>query len=70
MIMSVYIGAITGLIAVCFCIGDITTVAETPTLVPLIQIYFYSTNSNAGACVLASLMVIIDLGCANELLAE
>lgn len=71
--MSVYIGAITGfvfLIAVCFCIGDITTVAETPTLVPLIQIYFDSTNSNAGACVLASLIVIIDLGCANALLAE
>lgn len=73
MIMSVYIGAITGfvfLIAVCFCIGDITTVADTPTLVPLIQIYFDSTNSNAGACVLASLIVIIDLGCANALLAE
>jgi choline transport protein len=58
------------LVAVCFCIGDITTVAETPTLVPLIQIYFDSTNSNAGACILATLIVIVDLGCANALLAE
>jgi choline transport protein len=43
MVMSVYIGALTGfvfLIAVCFCIGDITEVAETSTLVPLIQIYY------------------------------
>lgn len=73
MIWSVYIGALTGfifLLSVCFCIGDITTVADTPTLVPLIQIYFDSTNSNAAACVLASLIVVIDLGAANALLAE
>lgn len=71
--MSVYIGAITGfvfLIAVCFCIGDITEVAATPTLVPLIQIYYDSTNSNVGSCILASLIVVIDIGCANALLAE
>jgi choline transport protein len=73
MVLSVYIGAITGfvfLIAVCFCIGDITTVADTPTLVPLIQIFFDSTNSNVGSCILASLIVIIDVACANALLAE
>ncbi len=73
MVLSVYIGAITGfvfLIAVCFCIGDINEVAETSTLVPLIQIYFDSTNSNVGACILASFIVIIDLGAANALLAE
>jgi len=73
MIMSVYIGAITGfvfLIAVCFCIGDIDAVANTSTLVPLIQIYYDSTQSNVGSCILASLIVVIDLGCANALLAE
>ncbi|KAE8447904.1 hypothetical protein EG329_009976 [Mollisiaceae sp. DMI_Dod_QoI] len=72
-VMSVYIGAITGfvfLISVCFCIGDINQVADTPTLVPLIQIFFDSTNSNVGSCFLATLIVIIDLGCANALLAE
>lgn len=73
MVWSVWIGAITGfifLLAVCFCIGDIVTVAETTTLVPLIQIYFDSTNSNAASCVLASLIVVIDVGCGNALLAE
>lgn len=73
MVMSVWLGAVTGfifLVSVCFCIGDIDEVASTSTLVPLIQIYFDSTQSNAAACVLASLIVIIDLGCANALLAE
>jgi len=73
MVLSVYIGALTGfifLIAVCFCIGDITEVAETATLVPLIQIFYDSTGSNLGSCILATLIVIVDLGCANALLAE
>lgn len=72
-VMSVWIGAVTGfvfLVSVCFCIGDITTVAASPTGVPLIQIFFDSTNSNVGSCFLASFIVVIDLGCANALLAE
>lgn len=72
-VWSVYIGALTGfifLVAVCFCIGDIDNVADSPTGVPLIQIFFDSTNSNAGSCILATLIVIIDFGCANALLAE
>lgn len=72
-VWSVWIGALTGfifLVAVCFCIGDINEVANTSTLVPLIQIFFDSTNSNAGSCILASLIVVIDFGCANALLAE
>jgi choline transport protein len=72
-IMSVYIGAVTGfvfLIAVCFFIEDIDQVANTPTLVSLIQIFFDSTNSNVGSCSLTTLIAIIDLGCANALLAE
>jgi choline transport protein len=72
MVLSVYIGAVTGfifLIAACFCL-DIDTVQSTTTGVPLIQIYFDSTQSNVGACFLATLIVIIDIGCANALLAE
>lgn len=72
-VLSVYLGAVTGfifLIAVCFCIGDINEVASTPTMSPLLQIYFDSTNSNVGSCFLASLMVVIDIGAANGLLAE
>lgn len=73
MVWSVYIGSITGfifLLAVCFCIGDINTVANTSTLVPLIQIYFDSTDSHIAACVLASLIVVINFGAANALLAD
>ena len=73
MIMSVYIGAITGfifLISVCFCIGDITSTASSTTGVPLIQIFYDSTGSVVGACFLSSLLVVIDLVCANALLAE
>jgi len=72
-VMSVWIGCLTGfvfLVSVCFCIGDIDSVAGTPTLVPLIQIYYDSTNSNIGTCFLASFIVVIDLGCANALLVE
>ncbi|KAL2047308.1 hypothetical protein N7G274_001329 [Stereocaulon virgatum] len=72
-IMSVYIGAITGfifLISVCFCIGDITTTATSTTGVPLIQIFYDSTGSVVGTCFLSSLIVVIVLVCANFLLAE
>ena len=72
-IMSVYIGAITGfifLISVCFCIGDISSTASSTTGVPLIQIFYDSTGSVVGACFLSSLIVVIVLVCANALLAE
>ncbi|KAK4694288.1 choline transport protein, partial [Lecanoromycetidae sp. Uapishka_2] len=72
-VMSVYIGAVTGfifLISICFCIGDITSTAESTTGVPLIQIFYDSTNSVVGACFLSSLIVVIVLVCANALLAE
>ncbi len=72
-ILSVYVGAITGfifLVSVCFCIGDIATTASTPTGVPLIQIFHDSTSSVVGTCFLSSLIVVIVIFCANALLAE
>ena len=72
-IMSVYLGAITGfifLISAFFCIGDLEATATTPTGVPLIQIFYDSTGSVAGATVLASLIAVIVLVCANSLMAE
>jgi choline transport protein len=72
-ILAVYIGAVTGfifLISICFCIGDINDTASSTTGVPLIQIFYDSTNSVAGACVLASLITVIVLVCALFLLAE
>ncbi|KAI4252654.1 MAG: hypothetical protein LQ352_004156 [Teloschistes flavicans] len=73
MVMSVYIGAITGfvfLISISFCIGDIAKTAESTTGSPLIEIFFNSTNSVVGTCFLTSLLVVIVLICANALLAE
>ncbi|MCJ1313430.1 hypothetical protein MMC25_007108 [Agyrium rufum] len=72
-VMSVYIGAVTGfifLIAVCFCIGDITTTAESTTGVPLIQIFYDSTGSVGASCFLATLVTVIGLVAANALMAE
>ena len=72
-VMSVYIGAVTGfifLISICFCIGDITTTAESTTGVPLIQIFYDSTQSTVGTCFLSSLIIVIVLFCSNALLAE
>lgn len=72
-VMSVYIGAVTGLIfliSICFCIGDITNTAGSTTGVPLIQIFYDSTQSVVGASFLSSLIIAITLFCANALLAE
>ena len=72
-VMSVYIGAITGfifLISICFCIGDIDSTANTLTGVPLIEIFLNSTNSVVGACFLSSFFIIITFLANNALLAE
>jgi len=72
-ILSVYIGAVTGfifLVSVCFCIGDIGAIAGSSTGVPLIQIFYDSTGSVAGTCVLASLITVIVLICSALLTAE
>lgn len=72
-IMSVYLGAVTGfifLISAFFCIGDLEATATTPTGVPLIQIFFDSTGSTGGATTLAAMITVIVLICANSLMAE
>jgi choline transport protein len=72
-IMSVYIGAVTGfvfLIAACFCISDIESVASSSTGVPVIQIFYDSTSSIAGACCLTVLVIVIVMGASNALVAE
>lgn len=72
-VMSVYLGAVTGfifLISLSFCMGDIEATATTATGVPVIEIFFNSTGSVGGSCALASLIAVIVLFCANSLLAE
>ena len=72
-VMSVYIGAVTGfifLISICFCIGDIAATAQSTTGVPLIEIFYNSTGSIVGTCFLSSMFVVVGLVCANALIAE
>jgi len=72
-VMSVWIGALTGfvfLIAACFCIGSIEDTASSSTGVPIIAIFYNSTGSVAGATCLTVLLIVIDFGCANALTAE
>lgn len=73
MVMSVYLGAITGLvflISVCFCIGNIGETAASSTLVPLIQIFKDSTRSVVGSCFLSSLILVVVLVASNALMVE
>ena len=72
-VMSVYLGAITGfffLISAFFCISDIESVAGTATGVPLIQIFADSTGNTGAATFLTSLIAVICIVCANSLMAE
>ncbi|EXJ83862.1 hypothetical protein A1O1_07490 [Capronia coronata CBS 617.96] len=72
-VMSVWLGAVTGfvfLISAFFCIGDIQATADTPTGVPLIQIMYDSTGSIGGATALSCLITVIVLIASNSLMAE
>lgn len=71
-VLSVYIGAITGfvfLLAACFCMGSIESTAESSTGVPIIEIFYNSTN-NVGASILTVLLIVIGFGASNALTAE
>lgn len=72
-VMSVYLGAVTGfifLISAFFCIGDLEATATSATGVPLIQILYDSTGSVGGATALSAMITVIVLVCANSLMAE
>lgn len=72
-ILSVLMGAVTGLVfllTLCFCMGDIEATANSSTRVPVIQIFYDSTQSKVGTCVLASLITVILMGTSISLVAE
>jgi amino acid transporter len=72
-VMSVVLGGVTGLvflITLCFCIGDIEQTALSSTGVPVIQIFYDSTGSKVATCLMASLLSVIAVACAFNLLAE
>ncbi|EME84474.1 uncharacterized protein MYCFIDRAFT_187469 [Pseudocercospora fijiensis CIRAD86] len=72
-ILSVYVGAVTGfifLIAAYYCIGSIDDTAMSSTGVPIIEIFYNSTSSRAGASCLTVLLIVIGIGASNALTAE
>lgn len=72
-VLAVILGAVTGfafLVALCFCIGDIETTANTSTGVPVIQIIYDSTGSKVATCILSSLISVIVIVAGNNILAE
>lgn len=72
-ILSVIMGAVTGLVfllTLCFCMGDIGTTANSSTGVPVIQIFYDSTHSKVGTCILASMITVIIIVASVSLVAE
>lgn len=72
-ILSVVLGAVTGLcflLTLCFCIGDIKGTAGSSTGVPIIQIFYDSTQNTAATCILASMITVITIVTSVSLLAE
>jgi amino acid transporter len=72
-ILSVIMGTVTGLaflLTLCFCMGDIETTANSSTGVPVIQIFYDSTQSKLATCILASMIVVIILATSVSLVAE
>ncbi|RMZ86823.1 hypothetical protein DV736_g5952, partial [Chaetothyriales sp. CBS 134916] len=41
-----------------FCLGDLLSIVESPTGYPVIQVFYNSTNSHAGASILTALIII------------
>lgn len=69
MLSTIMLNGIMGLailIAVLFCLGDITAALETPTGFPFIEIFVQATNSNAAAtgmtCVVLILLIAAAIG--------
>ena len=47
------------LIALLFCLGDVTAALNTPTVFPFIEIFAQATNSNAGATTMTCLILLL-----------
>ncbi|KAJ6093460.1 hypothetical protein N7486_008749 [Penicillium sp. IBT 16267x] len=72
-VLAVILGAVTGfvfLVTLCFCIGDITSTANSSTGVPVIQIIYDSTGNKAATIILTSMITVIVIVAGNNILAE
>ena len=72
-LLAVAMGVVTGfffLLTLCFCMGDIEATANSTTGVPVIQIFYDSTQSKVGTCILASMITVIIIVASVSLVAE
>jgi len=45
-------------ITFCFTLGNLTSIIESPTGYPFIQVFYNSTNSNAGAAIMTAVVIV------------
>jgi choline transport protein len=57
------------LIALLFCLGDVTAALETPTGFPFIEIFAQATNSNAAATVMTCLILFLLIASGSGVMA-
>lgn len=70
--LSLMINGVMGfamLIATLFCIGNIQDAIESKTGYPFMEIFYQGTNSIAGSCVMATIMVIMSICAVTGILA-
>lgn len=60
-ILNALLGFIT-LLTLCYCLGDVTSILESPTGFPFIQIFYNTTNSLAGTNIMTAIPIIVLTG--------
>lgn len=55
------------IITLCFCLGDVQTIINTPTGYPFIQVFYNATGSHVATSVLTSITIVMSIfGCVNN----
>ncbi|KAL9594593.1 MAG: hypothetical protein Q9219_006953 [cf. Caloplaca sp. 3 TL-2023] len=63
---SVYLNGAMGFImavTMCYCLGDLSVIVDTPTGYPFIQVFYNATNSYAAANVMTAIMIVTLTAC-------
>lgn len=63
---SIYLNGAMGLlmaVTMCYCLGDLSEIIDTPTGYPFIQVFYNSTNRLAATNVMVTIMIITLTAC-------
>lgn len=69
---SVYLNGVMGFImaiTMCFCLGDLTEIASTPTGFPFIQVFYNATQSYAATNTMVAIVIVTLTACCASQLA-